>query len=157
MKRLIFLLLVGLSCCSKAEKAEPLFLIQSSRGSIEEVEEGFMLTMVNVNERVTFFSEGPVREAGFVDLGKFLKAWESDEAELKGASPSAGLIAVISDEVGKKEEMHALILSHPRYVASEKRLTFVVESVNMNKPLHAGRMNTVTLFMDGSGASGFKR
>lgn len=161
---LTFILLLSLVLINPVFAAEKkttyLFIEVASSGVLEKNKhiDGYLLTLYGVEPRVTYFSNVPVREAGFMSIKDFNKAME-EEIKVHPKGLNSGLIGLDEKE---KTLRYALSLREPHYDAKSKTITFVAEHIPGSKKLviaDSVNFQHVALFIDevcaSCGGSGF--
>lgn len=142
------------------KKTTYLFIEIASSGVLEKNKngDGYLLTLHGVEPRVTYFSNVPVREAGFMSLDDFNKSMKEEiKSHPKGLN--SGLIALDDKE---KPLKYALSLRDPHYDAENKTITFLTKFIPGSKKLviaDSVNFQHVALFIDdvcaSCGGSGF--
>ena len=134
----------------KKEKEKILFVIHSRDGDIEVNNDNThkgVLTLYNVDQTVTYFSDRPNRRAGKQLLSNFLEIWKWEKASLSKDPPTAGLVAYKED--GKESFLDIpVVFVNPKYSSILKRLSFDIEVVDQSVSLKDGHIGETVLFID---------
>lgn len=142
------------------KKVTYLFIEVASGGTLQKDKNSneLLLTLKGVEPHVTYFSNVPVREAGFMSLQDFNKSM-NEEIKSHPAGLNSGLIALDDKD---KTLKYALSLRDPRYDAENKTITFLAKFIPGSKKLTLSdsvNFQHVALFIDdvcaSCGGSGF--
>jgi len=140
MRKLIVIsatLILALFASSCAKKETVLHMIQASDGQIEGDEEtGYKLILEEPHDTVIWFADRPIRQAGYVHIRDFLKAWDTGKDSFEKDPPNAVLVIGNSEPV-----VVELILES----WNENKATFKIKSL---KGKITDKSGSVTLFID---------
>jgi len=158
MKRVINVLIMSMLCLglsslsfAQKQKVSRLFVLSASSGEVQKVQGHYLLKLDEVDPRVLWFTDRPIRHAGFVPTKRFIAAW--DQSFGGGDSPNAAMVHVeVSAQVHGKQEPMAMALDHP--VLKGNHLEFTVNHLQGDKILQ-GRIQHVRLFIDNAFGQAF--
>src|SRR3990167_4232248 len=107
----ISLSLVGLSCSlpitavaatgadtrtvvttQSTQKASFLFVLRADTGVITKTDGGYALTLKGMDPKVLYFSDRPVRKAGFIAMTQFMSDWAKGNDSFKANPPNASIV-----------------------------------------------------------------
>lgn len=120
-----------------------LFVLSAAKGKITRQQQGYTLTLKQVDPHVLWFADRPVRQAGLIKLSDFMGQWQSSFAHTppNAAKVHAGMQAVMKGN----DEAATIELSAPVY--HHHSLTFNVKPLSGTK-LMKRQLNAVKLFID---------
>ncbi|MCX6994599.1 MAG: hypothetical protein NTY13_02005, partial [Chlamydiae bacterium] len=74
------------------EKASYLFVLRTDTGVITKTDEGYKLTLKGMDDKVLYFSERPVRKAGYITITQFMGNWDKGNDSFKANPPNAAIV-----------------------------------------------------------------
>ena len=74
------------------EKASFLFVLRADTGVITKSNGGYTLTLKGMDDKVLYFSDRPVRKAGFITLTQFMDDWSKGNDSFKETPPNAAIV-----------------------------------------------------------------
>ncbi|MDX2165018.1 MAG: hypothetical protein SFW07_06355 [Gammaproteobacteria bacterium] len=149
MKKLIFTLsffcLSLFSLNAFALKTTDIFVQTAPEATITKSAEPhtYQLTLKNIANYATYFSDRPSRTSNVMTLQSFLESW--NKGFLKDA-PNASISGVVNDKLVN----FPAELTQPSYDAAKKTLTYIVHPLEGKESTipHNLRMSDVSLFID---------
>ena len=148
MKKLLYILLLSLACCSGDNGPKYLFVIQSKGGEIEKLDDEYYLKMIDTNPKVIQFTDRPYHDASFIPLTSLLDIWDKGEDNFKVDPPNASLSALFTDKENGKQALHIVEILDPQYDPKTKTLKFKMVSIHDQLPLNEVKIEKVALFID---------
>lgn len=145
MKKIISILLLGISGFCFAEKNDYLFFQSASNASIAKLSENnYTLTLNETSGFVTYFTDRPVRKAGLMKLSEFLALWKNKAIKNNFAeNPPNVAIDMVTD---KGVHQHAIaVVTQPVY--KDGVLSYQLH-IPAQKQLNEGKLQYVALFFD---------
>ncbi len=92
---------------SKATKqtASFLFVLRADTGVIAKTDGGYTLTLKGMDDKVLYFSDRPVRKAGFITMTQFMNNWAKGKDSFQADPPNAAIVhaALKTNEKGFAE------------------------------------------------------
>ena len=149
MKRLLFVLLLGLACCSsKNDNPGYLYMMHAEEAKFEKILDRYDLIMEKVDDKVTYFTERPDRKAGFMKTSYFIGHWNKGDESFKEDPPNASIHAIMTDTEGGQELLHIVELTAPMYDPVNKTVRFTVRQIDSNSTIQPKTVTKVTLMID---------
>ena len=96
------------------EKASFLFVLRAVTGVITKTNGGYTLTLKGMDDKVLYFSDRPVRKAGFITLTQFMDDWSKGNDSFKKTPPNAAIVhaALYPSDKGRAQAL-AVELTNP--------------------------------------------
>lgn len=145
---------------TNASNATPeyLFVLEAKQANITKVNKGYEIYLSGVDKKTLYFSDRPVRKAGFVKTQKFIDAWMKPGSSFDLSPPNAAFshADLGADNDGKVQAI-SVELSNPNLI-SESAIVFRAQK--LDQKIKVGTYNDVTIFIDsadGVGALGSGR
>lgn len=141
---------------AKANKAAPeyLFVLEAKQANITKVNKGYEIYLSGVDKKTLYFSDRPIRKAGFIKTQKFIDAWMQPGSSFDLSPPNAAFshAALGADNDGKVQAI-SVELSNPNLI-SESSIIFRAQK--LDQKIKIGTYNDVTIFIDSAnGADAF--
>lgn len=112
----------------------------------------YTLTLKQVNDHVTYFSERPARKTGVMSIEKFLRLWEQKGTQsFRKDPPNAELhLTYIGPDKVEKTQEFAVELTDPNYNKMAGSLSYQIKLLTGNTISfpQQGHYKNVTLFID---------
>ena len=74
------------------QKASFLFVLRAHHGVITKTSGGYTLTLKGMDDKVLYFSDRPVRKAGFMTMTRFMGNWAKGKDSFKANPPNAAIV-----------------------------------------------------------------
>lgn len=71
------------------QNAHYLFVLRAEKGVITKTESGYTLTLQNLDDKVLYFSDRPIRQAGFILIPQCMSSWSKGHNSFKANPPNA--------------------------------------------------------------------
>ena len=96
------------------EKASFLFVLRADTGVINKTNGGYKLTLQGMDDKVLYFSDRPVRKAGFITVTQFMDNWSKGHDSFKETPPNAAIVhaALYPSDKGRAQAL-AVELTNP--------------------------------------------
>ncbi len=111
------------------------------------------LVLNNVYSKTIWFSDRPVRRAGFVNTSDFVKVWQKGRGKgsFNQTPPNAAMIdATVQSHHLKEVRSDVVELTSPSYNEKTKQLTYEVKFLKSDQaPKNIQSFTDVSLFIDG--------
>ena len=130
--------------------ASLLFVLSAKTGNIATKNDGYLLTLRNVNPHVLWFSDKPNRKAGFIPLTNFLNNWP--KVFTNNSSKAVLVHADMESLIAGKNQPMAIQLSKPTY--KQGILTFTLTTLPNIKVI-TGKLTDIKLFFDNVAPNNF--
>ncbi|WP_133131051.1 hypothetical protein [Legionella yabuuchiae] len=133
------------------QKASFLFVLRADTGVIAASDGGYTLTLQGMDDKVLYFSDRPVRKAGFITMTRFMSDWAKGHDSFQANPPNAAIVhaALKTNENGIAQAI-PVELTNP--VATTNGWSFSMK--DLQGKLSIGSYNGISVFVDG-GCSGF--
>ena len=127
------------------QKASFLFVLRAHHGVIAKTSGGYTLTLKGMDDKVLYFSDRPVRKAGFITMTRFMGGWAKGKDSFKDNPPNAAIVhaALKSNEKGIAQAV-PLELTNP--VRTDNGWTFHLK--NLDGKVSIGNYHGITIFVD---------
>ena len=132
---------------TKAQRVSPLlFVLRADKGIIKQTVNGYELTLQGIDDKVLYFSDRPVRKAGFETLSQFMDTWTKGNNSFVKNPPNAAIVhsAMKPNTQGEAQAM-AVELTNPTEISTHV-WTFKLKS--LNGTLSKGHYDEVSVFID---------
>ena len=160
----ISLSLVGLSCSlpitamattgadmrtvvtkQSTQKASFLFVLRADTGVITKTDGGYTLTLKGMDDKVLYFSDRPVRKAGFITVSQFMGDWAKGKNSFQANPPNAAIVhaALKTNEKGIAQ---ALPVELTRPLATPNGWSFQLKDLQGKMSIES--YNRITVFVD---------
>ncbi len=139
--------LISFTSLEAKTTAQPRYLfILSAQAATVEIDHGkTQLVMKNIDPFILWFTDRPIRQAGFTPVKKFIANWHTAFAEVP---PNAGMVYLNmkKDKIGAPQPV-AVELRHPHW--KNKQLIFSIKFLTEKVNLSQGKtLRHVHLFID---------
>ena len=74
------------------EKASYMFVLRADTGVITKTNGGYKLTLKGMDDKVLYFSDRPVRKAGYITITQFMGSWAKGNDSFKANPPNAAIV-----------------------------------------------------------------
>ena len=74
------------------QKTSFLFVLRSDTGVITKSGDGYMLTLKGMDDKVLYFSDRPVRKAGFITMSQFMGDWAKGNDSFQANPPNVAIV-----------------------------------------------------------------
>ena len=74
------------------EKASYMFVLRADTGVITKTNGGYKLTLKGMDDKVLYFSDRPVRKAGYITITQFMGNWAKGNDSFKANPPNAAIV-----------------------------------------------------------------
>lgn len=103
----------------------------------------YILTLYNVSDDVTYFTDRPARKAGKMSMNRFLKT-------VGDGRPNAGLVSSQASQKRSSANFSdvPITLSNLQYDNANNRMTLDVEIIGKSPSIETGDLGSTTLFID---------
>ena len=127
------------------QKASFLFVLRAHHGVITKTSGGYTLTLKGMDNKVLYFSDRPVRKAGYITMTQFMGGWAKGKDSFKDNPPNAAIVhaALKSNEKGIAQAV-PLELTNP--VRTDNGWTFHLK--NLDGKVSIGNYHGITIFVD---------
>lgn len=147
---MIILCCLASVACSPHRNQGPsyLFVLSAQSGVIQKINNSYSLTLQGIDPHVLWFTDRPVRKAGFLPVKAFIHNWSKG---FKNTPPNAGVIHIdmVYNQHGKQQPL-AVELSKP--IFNGKLLTFTIKSLHGDKHIpNFQQLKHIKLFIDPPG------
>ena len=128
------------------QKASFLFVLRADTGVITKTDGGYTLTLKDMDNKVLYFSDRPVRKAGFITMTQLMGDWAKGNNSFKANPPNAAIVhaALKTNEKGIAQAI-PVELTNP--VISANEWTFNLK--DLQGKISIGSYNGVIVFVDG--------
>jgi hypothetical protein len=161
VKKLVLLILVVFSCsycycandvilCNKVitKESENLMYVLFARDSLLRIDllnnNRGKLTLYEVNQHMTYFTNRPYKKAGQMFVKDFVKEWKENYIT---CPPNASFVCFHNQDKGKILEI-PIKIKNPQYDEESGRLVFDVDLVVPDEHVHSGNYGEIALFID---------
>ena len=126
-------------------KASFLFVLRADTGVIAKTDEGYTLTLQSMDDKVLYFSDRPVRKAGFIAIGQFMGDWAKGKNNFQVNPPNAAIVhaALKTNEKGIAQAI-PVELTNP--VASSDGWLFHLK--DLQGKMNTGSYKKIVIFID---------
>ncbi len=134
---------------ASAEDTKPMFMFVQLADGLKTDSADQTIRLVNVSQQTIYFSDRPVRLAGHLKMGDYLKEWAKAEGDdnFTKDPPNATLSVY---EPGQRDNTLAVVeISHPKIEGAD--LVYTYKLLDGKMPANGG---TATLFIDAIGIGG---
>ena len=126
-------------------KASFLFVLRADTGVITKSDGVYTLTLKGLDEQVLYFSDRPVRVAGFITVSQFMSDWAAGNNSFKANPPNAAIVhAALKTNAKEIAQALPVELTHP--AVTIEGLSFQLKDLQGKMSL--GRYSRVVLFVD---------
>ena len=127
------------------QKASFLFVLRADTGVITKTDGGYKLTLKGMDDKVLYFSDRPVRKAGFITMTQFMGDWAKGKNSFQANPPNAAIVhaALESNEKGIAQ---ALPVEMTNPVITANVWTFDLK--DLQGKISIGSYNGVSVFVD---------
>jgi len=126
-------------------------MANSASVKLNQNQQSATLTLNNVNNKTTWFSDRPVRESGVVGTKHFVSQWQTGGSKsFQTDPPNANIVALRSSNAhlqANPKSLGSFELSNPTYNAKTKTLSYTIKSIS-GKLKNINHLNDVVLFID---------
>lgn len=129
---------------TKPTQPQYLFVMSAQSGMIKQSGKQYTLSLTNIDKHVLWFTDRPIRKAGFMPLKVFMNNWSKNF----GGNPPNGAVVhagMESNIMGKNQPM-AIELTQPTYKAN--KVTFKIKGLSGSN-MKSQSISDVKLFFDG--------
>ena len=74
------------------QKVSFLFVLRANNGVIAKTDGGYTLTLKGMDDKVLYFSDRPVRKAGFITMTQFMSDWAAGKNSFQTNPPNAAIV-----------------------------------------------------------------
>lgn len=131
------------------QKVSFLFVLRAESGVIAKADGGYTLTLKGMDNKVLYFSDRPVRKAGFITMTQFMNDWAKGKNSFQANPPNAAIVhaALKTNEKGIAQAL-PVELTNPK----ESPDGWVFHLKDLKGMVNIGNYNGVIVFVDsGSG------
>ena len=130
------------------QKASFLFVLRAHHGVIAKTSGGYTLTLKGMDDKVLYFSDRPVRKAGFITMTRFMGGWAKGKDSFKDNPPNAAIVhaALKTNEKGFAQAL-PVELSKPVRTADGWRFHLK----NLDGKISMGSYDGVVVYIDSVG------
>ena len=133
-------------------KTSFLFVLQAHKGTITQTTNGYELTLQNMDKNVLYFSDRPLRTAGFEVLSRFMNGWAKKNNSFQKSPPNAAMIhADLSTNLADIAEALPVELINPTKIAPN---SWKFQLHDLNGKLKTGSYKKISLFIDSYSTNG---
>ena len=134
------------------QKASFLFVLRADTGVIAKAAEGYTLTLTGMDDKVLYFSDRPVRKAGFITMTQFMGDWAKGNNSFKANPPNAAIVhpALKTNEKGIAQAI-PVELTHPELTTNG----WTFHMTDLHGKISRGTYNGITLFVDSTSTQGW--
>jgi len=130
-----------------SQKASFLFVLRATTGVITKVKGGYTLTLQNIDDKVLYFSDRPVRQAGFITTTSFMGNWQYGINSFKSNPPNAAMVhAALKKNVNGMAQAIPIELSEPKVTANG----WLFQVKDLQGKMREGSYQDVSVFIDSS-------
>lgn len=130
------------------QKASFLFVLRADVGVIAKTDGGNTLTLQGLDDKVMYFSDGPVKTASYITLTQFMGDWAKGDGIFR-AYPTKAIIVHAALKLNDKSITEAIPLELTHPMATKKGWTFQLK--DLKPEISLGSHHGVTLFVDSLG------
>ncbi len=128
------------------EKASYLFVLRADTGVITKTNGGYTLTLQGMDDKVLYFSDRPVRKAGFITLTQFMDNWDKGNDSFKANPPNAAIVHA-SLKTNEKGIAHVIPVEMTNPVITAQGWTFDLNGLD-REGLSVGSYKVISVFID---------
>ena len=133
------------------QKASFLFVLRAETGEITKADGGYTLTMKGMDDKVLYFSDRPVRKAGFITMTQFMGDWAKGGNSFQANPPNAAIVhAALKTNTKGIAQALPVELTHP--VTTADGWSFQVK--DLQGKIEVGSYHGVSVFIDTSSPLG---
>ena len=127
------------------QEASFLFVLSAKTGVITKSDAGYTLTLQGMDDKVLYFSDRPVRQAGFIAMTQFMGDWANGNNSFAVNPPNAAIVhtALKTNTEGVAQAI-AVELTHP--VAVKGGWSY--QLTDLQGKLGIGTYDKVSVFVD---------
>ena len=127
------------------QKVSFLFVLRANNGVIAKTDGGYTLTLKGMDDKVLYFSDRPVRKAGFITMTQFMSDWAAGKNSFQTNPPNAAIVhaALKTNEKGIAQAI-PVELTNP--VVSKDGWVFHLKDIQGN--ISIGSYNGIDIFID---------
>ncbi|MCX6994273.1 MAG: hypothetical protein NTY13_00300, partial [Chlamydiae bacterium] len=128
------------------EKASYMFVLRADTGVITKTNGGYKLTLKGVDDKVLYFSDRPVRKAGYITITQFMGNWAKGNDSFKANPPNAAIVhaALKTNEKGIAQVI-PVEMTNP--VITAQGWTFDLNGLG-GEGLSVGSYKVISVFID---------
>lgn len=127
------------------QKTSFLFVLNAKTGVIAKTNEGDTLTLKGMDDKVLYFSDRPVRKAGFITMSQFTHGWVKGQDSFQDDPPNVAMVhADLETNKDGVAQATAIELSNP--VATENGWSFSLKV--LQGKISAGTYHGISVFLD---------
>jgi len=127
------------------QKGSFLFVLRADSGVIAKTDGGYTLTLKGMDDKVLYFSDRPVRKAGFITMTQFMGDWAKGKNSFQANPPNAAIVHGAL-KTNKKGIAQAIPVELTNPVASSAGWTFHMKDIQGK--ISTGYYNRIDLFVD---------
>ena len=129
------------------QKTSFLFVLRADTGVITKSDSGYTLTLKGVDDKVLYFSDRPVRKAGFITMTQFMGDWAAGSNSFKANPPNAAIVhAALKTNAKGIAQALPVELTHP--LIATNGWSFQLK--DLQGKISIGSYNGITVFVDSS-------
>ena len=127
------------------QKASFLFVLRADTGVITKTDGGYTLTLKDMDPKVLYFSDRPVRKAGFITMTRFMGDWAKGNNSFKANPPNAAIVhaALKTNEKGIAQAI-PVELSNPVITANG----WLFHLKDLRGKISIGHYNGISVYAD---------
>ena len=127
------------------EKASFLFVLRAQTGVITKVGSVYTLTLKGMDDKVLYFSDRPVRKAGFITVSQFMSDWAAGKNSFQANPPNAAIVhaALKTNEKGIAQAL-PVELTRPVVTTDGWKL----QLNDLHGKFSIGSYNRISVFID---------
>mgnify|MGYP000700440270 CR=1 FL=1 len=128
------------------QKATFLFVLRADTGSIAKTDAGYTLTLKGMDDKVLYFSDRPVRKAGFITVTQFMNDWAKGNNSFQANPPNAAIVHAALKTNGKGfAQAISVELKNP--IATTDGWVFHL--TDLQGKISVGDYDRISIFVDG--------
>ena len=128
------------------QKALFLFVLRADTGVISKTDGGYTLTLNGMDDKVLYFSDRPVRKAGFITMTQFMSDWAKGKNSFQANPPNAAIVHTALKTHDNNGIAQAIPVELTNPVATTNGWMFNLK--DLQGKLSAGSYNEISVFVD---------
>lgn len=137
------------STITNKSKATYLFVMHAAKANIAQNDGTYQLTLKDIDKKVLYFSNHPVRKAGYILNSKFMENWIKAKNSFQANPPNAAIIySNMNADANGISKAIAVELMNPKAVDSN---LWTFQLKDLEGKVQAGDFDDVSIFIDAGG------
>ena len=128
-----------------AQETSYLYVVRADMGIVTKINGGYTLSLQGIDDKVLYFSDRPVRQAGFISLAHFMADWVKGVNSFQVNPPNAAIVHGASEKNAQGiAQAMPVELSQPLVVSNG----WLFQVKDLQGKMKAGTYQNVSVFID---------